>query len=73
VDNFADLRAKVEAARKEYHLALKAQRDVSGQYTGLLHPDGAQHMHHTHEALRLALERYTQTLRDLTDHVQKRM
>jgi hypothetical protein len=70
--SFSDLRAQVETAREEYHLALKAERDVSRHYTGLPHPDGAQHMHHTHEALKLALERYTQALRDLTDYVLKR-
>src|SRR5215472_7770888 len=71
--DFAQLRASVDAARKEYHQTLEAQREVHRRYTGMPHPDGSQHVHHVNENLRLALERYTQALRDLTDHVLKRM
>ena len=73
VDSFAQLRSSVDAARKEYNQALEAQREVHRRYTGMPHPDGSQHVHHVNENLRLALEQYTQALRDLTDHVLKRM
>jgi hypothetical protein len=57
----------------KYHQALDAQREVFQRYTGLPHPDGSQHVHHVNENLRFALERYTQALLDLSDHVLKRM
>ena len=70
---FDELRTKLDAAREEYNQALEAQREVFKRYTGLPHPDGLQHVHHVNENLKLALEQYTQALRDLTDHVLKRM
>jgi len=71
--DFAQLRAGVDAARAEYNQALEAQREAHRRYTGLPHPDGSQHVHQVNENLRLALERYTQALRELTDHLLKRM
>lgn len=73
VDSFDDLRAKVETVRRQYQHALEDQRAVVQHHSGLPHPDGAQHLHQAHEALKLALERYTLALRDLADHVLKRI
>jgi hypothetical protein len=70
--DFTQLRASVDAAREEYNQALEAQREVFQRYSGSPHPDGSQHVHHVNAALRVALEQYTQALRDLTDHVVKR-
>jgi len=73
VDSFADLRAKVDAARDEYVRALDEQNELLQRGTGLPHPDGSRLMHRVNQNVKVALERYINARRDLTDHVMNRM
>lgn len=72
MDSFVELRVKLDAAREEYQRALEAQSEAI-RFDDLVSPDGTQNIYHLNQALKIACERYTQALRDLTDHVLKRM
>ena len=72
MDNFAELLAKLEVARAEYQWALEAQSEAM-RFDDLASPDGTRNVYHLNHALKIACERYTQALRDLTDHVLIRM
>ncbi len=69
VDSFAELLAKLEVARDEYQRAFAAQRDALFSYTDEPDSNAAQEVHQANETLKLALERYTDALDNLSDHV----
>ena len=70
-NSFVELRARLDAARAEYQRALEAQSEAI-RFDDLASPDGTQNLYHLNEALKIACERYTRAVRDLTDHVLKR-
>ena len=69
VDSFAELLAKLEVARDEYQRAFAAQREALFSYTGEPDSNTAQKVQEANETLKLALERYTDAVDNLTDHV----
>jgi hypothetical protein len=69
VDSFAELLAKLEVARDEYQRALTAQREALFSYTDEPDSNTAQEVQQANETLKLALERYTDAVDKLTDHV----
>ena len=69
MDSFAELLAKLEVARDEYQRAFAAQREALFSYTDEPDSNTAQEVHQANETLKLALERYTDALDNLTDHV----
>lgn len=69
VDSFAELLAKLEVAREEYQRAHEAQQNALFRYTHGPGSSTAQDVHEANETLKLALERYTDALDNLSDHV----
>jgi hypothetical protein len=69
VDSFAALLAKLEVARAEYQRAHAAQRETLFSYTDEPDPGIAHEVYEANETLKLALERYTDALDNLSDHV----
>jgi hypothetical protein len=69
VHSFAELLAKLEVAREEYQRAFAAQREALFSYTDEPDSNAAQEVHQANETLKLALERYTGALDNLSDHV----
>jgi len=69
VDSFAELLAKLEVARDEYQRAFAAQREALFSYTDEPDSNTAQKVQEANETLKLALERYTDAVDNLTDHV----
>jgi len=69
VDSFAELLAKLEVAREDYQRAHAAQREALFSYADEPDSNNAQEVHEANETLKLALERYTDALDNLSDHV----
>ena len=72
VVSFSELKAKIDLAREDYNRACAAQREALLSYIDDSDPNAAQEVYEANEALQLALERYTDALDKLTDHVLKR-
>ena len=72
VASFDELRAKVESTRLEYKHALEQYRATFNTSGGLPYPDGSQLFRNANETLRLARERYTEAVQNLTSHVLQR-
>ena len=73
VESFAELLAKLEVAREEYQRAHEAQQNALFRYTDEPGSSTAQDVHEANETLKLALERYTDALVNLSDHVLQRI